>query len=259
MVEQEAGTLLAAQGLTLCTAESCTGGLLAHRITNVPGSSAYYLGGFVTYANETKEALLQVRHETLLTHGAVSEETAREMAQGARLRLGADLGLSVTGIAGPTGGTPEKPVGSTHIVLLAPEGERCAYHVWRESRGAVDARLGNKEQSAEAALSLLLTYLQERAGFRGSGGMTVEFINAPVTAEVHQRGDGTVRPLAFFWRGHRFKIESWGRESSTTQDQHALHCHLVQTAGGETWELCQDIETAQWKLARHWARSHRAV
>lgn len=259
IVEQEAGALLAAKGLTLCTAESCTGGLLAHRITNVPGSSAYYLGGFVVYANEAKEALLGVRHETLLAYGAVSEETAREMAQGARQRLGADLGLSITGIAGPSGGTPEKPVGSTHIVLSTPKGERCEYHVWRDNCGTGDGRLGNKEESAEAALRLLLAYLQERAGSQESGGMALEFINAPVNVEVQQRGDGTLRPLAFFWRDRWFKIESWGRESSKTQDQHTLHCHLVQTSDGETWELCQDIQTAQWRLARHWAKSYRAV
>jgi nicotinamide-nucleotide amidase len=258
MVEQEVGALLSAEGLKLCTAESCTGGLLAHRITNVPGSSAYYLGGFVAYANEVKEALLGVRHETLLTYGAVSEATAREMALGARHCLGADLGLSITGIAGPTGGTPEKPVGSTYIALSTAEGERCEYHIW-DNCGVVDDRLRNKAKSAEAALRLLLTYLQKSAGSKGSGGMTVEFINAPVSVEVQQRGDGTLRPLALFWRDQRFKIESWGRESSKTQDERTLDCYLVQTTGGETWELCQDRETAQWKIARHWARCYRAV
>jgi hypothetical protein len=89
--------------------------------------------------------------------------------------------------------------------------------------------------------------------------MAVEFINAPVNVEVQQRGDGTLRPMAFFWRDQRFEIESWGRESDKTRDQRSLHCHLVQTAGGETWELCQEIETAQWTLARHWARSYRAI
>jgi PncC family amidohydrolase len=257
-VEQEVGALLLVKGLTLSTAESCTGGLLAHRITNVPGSSAYYLGGLVAYANEAKEALLGVRHETLVTYGAVSAATAREMALGARQRLGADLGLSITGIAGPTGGTPEKPVGSTFIALSTPEGEGCEYHNWGNC-GAVDERLDNKERSAEAALRLLLSYLQEPAGSREGRGMAVEFIDAPVSVEVQQRGDGTLRPLAFFWRDQRFKIESWGRESSKTQDERALDCYLVQTAGGETWELCQDRETAQWKIVRHWARSHRAV
>jgi nicotinamide-nucleotide amidase len=155
-LEQAIGALLVRDGLTLTTAESCSGGLAAHRITNVPGSSSYYLGGFIAYANEAKEALLGVRHETLLAHGAVSEETAREMASGARQRMEADLGVSITGIAGPTGGTPDKPVGLVYIALSTPEAEICERHIWQGSR------LENKECSAEAALQLLLTYLQER-------------------------------------------------------------------------------------------------
>ncbi len=155
-IEQEIGTLLVAQGLTLATAESCTGGLLGHRITNVPGSSAYYLGGFVVYADEAKEVLLGVRHETLAAYGTVSEDTAREMAQGARGQLGADVAVSLTGIAGPTGGTPEKPVGLVYIALSAPGAELCQRHVWQGDR------LANKEKSVQAALQMVLTYLQER-------------------------------------------------------------------------------------------------
>ena len=157
MREEEVGALLVTCGLTLVTAESCTGGLVAHRITDVPGSSAYFLGGFVTYANEAKEGVLGVRHETLLAHGAVSQETALEMARGARQRLGADLGISTTGIAGPAGGTPDKPVGLVYIALSAPGVELCQRHVWQGDR------LANKEQSAEAALLLLLSYLRNAA------------------------------------------------------------------------------------------------
>jgi PncC family amidohydrolase len=159
--EQEVGPLLTEVPLTLATVESCTGGLVAHRITNVSGSSAYFRGGLVTYANEAKEALLGVRHETLLAHGAVSEETAREMARGVRQRLGADIGVAVTGIAGPTGGTPEKPVGLVYIALSAPDAEICQRHVWRGEDAAPVGRLANKERSAEAALHLLLDYLRE--------------------------------------------------------------------------------------------------
>lgn len=155
-LEKRIGELLLELGLTLATAESCTGGLLAHRITNVPGSSAYFLGGVVAYAYEAKEILLGVRHETLQTYGAVSEETAREMAQGARQRMGADVAVAITGIAGPTGGTPQKPVGLVYIALSAPGAEWCQRHVWQGDR------LSNKEQSVEAALQLVLTYLQER-------------------------------------------------------------------------------------------------
>lgn len=155
-IEEAVGKLLVQQGLTLVTAESCTGGLVAHRITNVPGSSAYYLGGFVAYANDVKEAALGVRPETLLAYGAVSEETAREMAEGARQQTGADISLSVTGICGPTGGTPTKPVGLTYIALVTAETEHCQRYVWQGDR------LANKEQSAEAALQLVRAYLKER-------------------------------------------------------------------------------------------------
>ena len=158
MVEKQVGTLLRQHGLKLATAESCTGGLLAHRITNVSGSSAYYVGGLVTYADAVKEDHLGVRRQTLVDHGAVSEETAREMARGVRGRFGADVGLSVTGIAGPTGGTPEKPVGLVYVALSAPDAEICRRHVWQGSRQE------NKEQSAGAVLQLLLEYLHEWGG-----------------------------------------------------------------------------------------------
>ncbi len=144
------------QGLTLVTAESSSGGLLAHRITNAPGSSSYYLGGFIAYANEAKEALLGVRRETLVAFGAVSEPAAREMARGARRSMGADVGISVTGIAGPGGGTPEKPVGLAYVALSAPGANLCERYVWQGDR------LANKERAAEAALRLLLGYLEER-------------------------------------------------------------------------------------------------
>jgi len=156
-VEEEIGILLVRQGLNLVTAESCTGGLVAHCITNVSGSSTYYLGGFVAYANEMKEQFLGVQLSALLAYGAVSEETAREMARGARLRAGADVAVSVTGIAGPTGGTPDKPVGLVYIALSAADAELCQRHVWQGDR------LANKEQSAEAALQLIRRYLRERS------------------------------------------------------------------------------------------------
>ncbi len=153
-LEIQVGKLLAARNLTLAVAESCTGGLVGHRLTEVPGSSAYFLGGVVAYAYEAKERLLGVRHATLYDHGAVSAETALEMARGARRVLGADVGLSVTGIAGPGGGLPDKPVGLTYIALSARDGERSERHVWDGDRS------GNKARSAEAALLLLCKYLE---------------------------------------------------------------------------------------------------
>jgi PncC family amidohydrolase len=156
MLESKAGDLLLQRSLTLVTAESSTGGLLAHRITNVPGSSSYYLGGIIAYSNEVKEALLGVRHETLTAYGAVSEPVAREMARGARRLLRADVALSVTGIAGPSGGTPEKPVGLSFVALSAGDAEFCERHVWEGDR------MANKERTAHAALQLLLAYLETR-------------------------------------------------------------------------------------------------
>ena len=154
--EEELGNLLRKLEMSLTVAESCTGGLLAHRITNVPGSSTYFAGGVVVYSDKAKEELLGVRHETLMEHGAVSEETAREMARGARERLDTDLAVSITGIAGPTGGTAEKPVGLVFIALAAADGERCQRRVWQGDR------LENKNQSVEAALGMLLSYARAR-------------------------------------------------------------------------------------------------
>ena len=114
-LEQVVVQEMTARGLTLATAESCTGGLMGKRITDVPGASACYLGGVVSYQNEVKENLLGVRHETLITKGVVSEDTACQMAEGVRKALGADIGISTTGVAGPGGGTPEKPVGLIYV------------------------------------------------------------------------------------------------------------------------------------------------
>jgi PncC family amidohydrolase len=154
-LEETLGPLLIARHLTLAVAESCTGGLIGHRLTNVPGSSDYFLGGIIAYAYSAKEKLLGVQPETLLTFGAVSEQTAREMARGACHALGADLGLAVTGIAGPGGATPDKPVGLTWIALCAPDFERAERHVWPGDREA------NKGASAQAALRLVLNYLEQ--------------------------------------------------------------------------------------------------
>jgi PncC family amidohydrolase len=155
-LEEIVGRLLTEQGLTIAVAESCTGGLIAHRLTNVPGSSAYFIGGVVAYANEVKEQVLGVSGDTLAAHGAISEETVREMARGARRLFDTDVAISSTGIAGPTGGTPEKPVGLVYVALTAHDIERCERHLWQGDR------LENKRQTAEAALDLLCQYLEAR-------------------------------------------------------------------------------------------------
>ena len=141
-------------GLKLVTAESCTGGLISHRITDIPGSSEYFLGGIVAYAYEAKVALLGVSWETLNTKGAVSRETVLEMARGALQALNADIALSVSGIAGPGGGTPQKPVGFTWIGLVTQKGEWARNFIWDGDREQ------NKRYSCDAALQLVLDYLE---------------------------------------------------------------------------------------------------
>ena len=152
-LEEKVGELLSQRGWTLAVAESCTGGLVGHRITNVSGSSAYFEGGVISYSNEVKEHVLGVPLETLIDHGAVSKETVLAMARGVRRLLGTDVAVSITGIAGPTGGTPEKPVGLVYIGLAAEDAESAEKHIWTGDRES------NKAQTAEAALKLLFSYL----------------------------------------------------------------------------------------------------
>ena len=109
------------KGITLATAESCTGGMIGSTITSVPGSSDVFLGGIISYANAVKESLLGVSHETLARHGAVSEETAKAMAKGAQKTLGSTIAVSVTGLAGPGGETPNKPVGLVHFGIATKD------------------------------------------------------------------------------------------------------------------------------------------
>ena len=152
-LEFQIGGLLRSQALKLASAESCTGGLIADRITNISGSSDYFLGGAVVYSYEAKVKLLNVSWDTLKLYGAVSRETVLEMVRGVRTVFGADLALSVSGIAGPGGGLPGKPGGTTWLGLSA-EGKDWA-RVYRFDGD----RLQNKSSSAEAALQLVLDYL----------------------------------------------------------------------------------------------------
>jgi PncC family amidohydrolase len=116
-LQREVGKTISEKRLTLAVAESCTGGLVSSLVTDVPGASAYFLAGLITYSNESKVRLLGVREETLQAHGAVSEETVREMADGVRRATGADIGAADTGIAGPSGGTAKKPVGLVYLAV----------------------------------------------------------------------------------------------------------------------------------------------
>ena len=150
-LSRQVGVALSRSGYTVSTAESCTGGLILSTLTDISGSSAYVEGGLVTYSNEAKMKMLGVREATLIEHGAVSEATADEMARAARQVFDTDYALSVTGIAGPGGGTAEKPVGLTYIGLAGRDGLLAVEgHAWDGDR------MSNKKMSVEAALQLLL-------------------------------------------------------------------------------------------------------
>ena len=149
------GDILRERGLKLVAAESCTGGLIGSRITDISGSSEYFLGSVVAYAYDVKAKLLDVSWDTLNTYGAVSRETVLEMARGVRNRISGDVAISVSGIAGPGGGTPEKPVGTTWIGLVARDGE------WAKEFHFSGNREQNKSSAADAALQMLLDYLRE--------------------------------------------------------------------------------------------------
>jgi nicotinamide-nucleotide amidase len=160
-LESSVGRLLSGRGATVALAESCTGGLISKRLTDVAGSSAYFVEGFVTYSNASKERLLGVPKEALAEQGAVSEPVARAMAEGARNVSGADYGLSVTGVAGPGGGTEEKPVGLVYVGVADAEGakaERLDLTAWARSRDSI------RERSANRALDLLRLRIEGRDG-----------------------------------------------------------------------------------------------
>jgi len=265
-LSEQVGQLLIEQGKTLALAESCTGGLVASLITDIAGSSTYFLGSAVAYAYEAKEHLLGVAHETLIAHGAVSPETAREMAQGARRLFEADLAMSVTGIAGPGGATPEKPVGLVCIHLSAADAEIAQQHIWPADR------IGNKMLSAQAMLALALRYLKEgpvsesvpegggysaqpatahRDRPEAQAGSLPDFPDESVAVDVHLLS-GRLIPSAFTWRGRRYAILSVGRQWPEEREGTTWRCYLVQTRGPATFELRCDPLGEQWRLARAW-------
>jgi len=152
-LEQEVGSLLRRKGLTLGIVESATGGLISHLITNVPGSSDYYRGSITAYSNEVKIKIVGVKEDTINKYGAVSYQVAEEMAQGGRKVLATDICLADTGIAGPSGATPGKPLGLFYIGLSHQAGTYSRKHNFRGNREQ------NKRSAAEAALGWLKEYL----------------------------------------------------------------------------------------------------
>ncbi len=149
---------MAKHGLSLCTAESCTGGLIAGRITSVSGASACFEGGFITYSNAAKSRLIGVPGELIEKYGAVSGETARAMAEGAREKLAADMSVAVTGIAGPTGGTPDKPVGTVYIAVARKGKTSVRKFLFTGTRHGI------RKQTAEEALKFVLDEMEEMPG-----------------------------------------------------------------------------------------------
>ena len=160
-VEFQLKELMMKKGLKLSTAESCTGGMVAARIVNVPGSSEYFMGGVVAYDNSVKMKVLNVKAETLLKFGAVSEETAREMVLGVRELLGTECGISTTGIAGPTGGTPEKPVGLTYIGVSVKNRTEVFRFIFKDDDpDPVKQRNNRRRKAAKKAIQLLVKMLE---------------------------------------------------------------------------------------------------
>lgn len=229
------GELLRAQGMKLVAAESCTGGLVGHLVTNVPGSSDYYLGSITSYANEAKMRLLGVRAETLRQFGAVSEETALEMARGARHALAGEfsveqlIGVSVSGITGPGGGTPEKPVGLVWIGISAPGREGAWKYLWKGDRAL------NKQHSAEQALRLVIDYLQER-------GKGMQWERVEVSARWEPAGKFI--PKQVTRQGQVMQVESTGRQWEAEDGWHVL----CMVPGNQVYELVFRLNPAGWWL-----------
>jgi len=277
-----AGHLLTAAGLTIALAESCTAGLLASTLTDVAGSSAYVLGGVVSYSNEAKMRLLGVPESTLSSQGAVSAETAAFMAAGARTVFESDMALAVTGIAGPGGGTADKPVGLVYLHLAGPDASWGERHVWPYDR------IGNKLASVEAALSMLIGYLEgQRTGGRGRGtedgrprtedgrprtedGRPKTEDGRPKTEDGGQRPEVLARPVvveggwregrwwldAIWLEGRRQEISGQGRQS---QEVDGTTIVMAETADGARLELVVDIRLGGWRLQRAWWPSGRLI
>jgi PncC family amidohydrolase len=232
------GDPLRARKWTLATAESCTGGLIGSLITDVPGSSDYFVGGILAYSNTIKQSLLGVRAETLARHGAVSAQTAAEMAEGARRVLAADVALSATGIAGPGGGTPDKPVGLVWIGLATPAGTSTHRFVWAGDRAT------NKQLSAEAALRLLVEHLQQPEPTPIPSRRPP--LREPAEVEAAFSTDGKALVRAFTWKSRKLPVVSQGRQSANADGIRVL----VMSTRERVYELWFERASARWFVIR---------
>lgn len=210
---------------TLALAESCSGGLVSHRLTNVPGASQVFLGGVVAYSNAAKVHLLGVSEATLEQFGAVSGQTVSEMAMGAQKRFGAQTAIAVSGVAGPGGGSPQKPVGTVWIgVAIA---DTVTPHEFR----FCGTREQIKQQSAEAALWLLGERLLSAAGDTAARLRLGAY--RPVAVEFSGEGVDSLRIRSLYWRGQRVGIESVGRRWEDARGSH----FLALSSQGKVYEL----------------------
>ena len=156
VLEEQVAQLLKSRGLTISVAEACTAGEVASRLTSVPGSSSYFVGGVIAYANEVKENLLKVSKVLMIRDGSVAGSTALAMARGVKHLLGTDIGVSATGVMGPGGGTPEKPVGLFFLAVVGPgDMEKCQRHLFQADRAE------NRKLAAKAVLELVKDSLLE--------------------------------------------------------------------------------------------------
>jgi PncC family amidohydrolase len=239
-IEERVGDLLRKHRLKLATAESCTGGLIGHLLTNVPGSSDYYLGGAQVYSNDIKHKVLGVRLETLETYGAVSAETVLEMACGVRKTLDSDIGLSVSGIAGPGGGTIEKPVGLVWIGMAASGFERAWENKWDGDRTQI------KDQAANQALYLLSEYLEgeELVNRVDKSRHSTDRSGDPVKVWVSIGENGEIQPTGFSSSGEKYKIDTVGRQWEKDGCRH----FLVMVPIDKIYELIFNQGEMRWYL-----------
>lgn len=238
----ELGGQLKQRHLSIALAESCTGGMIASILTDIPGSSHYVMGGVVSYSNFAKMQVLGVRTETLDAHGAVSPETALEMSQGVRDLLQTDLAIAVTGVAGPGGGTPEKPVGLVYLHLATANVDWGEMHIWPHDR------IGNKHATVAASLRLALRYLQE--GMADAGRQDVSGPEPMSTVLVEATWQGEVwRPQAVWLEGGRKQVVGVGRQERTPEGGWMM---TVEFSDGGRAELLVDPLAGVWRLRRYW-------
>ncbi len=242
------GELLQQRHLTLAVAESCTGGLLATHITNIPGSSSYFQGGVIAYSDEVKEHVLDVPAGILERFGSVSQETAIAMARGARDLLQVDLALAITGIAGPTGGTADKPVGLVYIALSSAQGTECERFLWSGDRWE------NRQWSVTAALELLQKYLgavdSDSAPPLPERGHARDLPGTLVAVEARFEEDGRLTPVAFKWQGQWTQVASVGRTWITDDGSNVMHRYMLGTPGEAVFELALDRATLRWRVVK---------